>query len=62
MNLLIKRYRGSSYNEIDILCDQNGKEITRRQNVAKSVRFGTKQIMYKGILYSVVWERVSSVS
>ena len=62
MQLLIKRYKGGAYNETDIICDANGQEILRRQNLAVRVKYGTKKVMFKGNLCNVSWERVSSVS
>lgn len=61
MELIIKRYRGGSYNETDIICDKNGKELTRRQNLASRVKYGTNKIIYKGVTYKVTWERFFNI-
>lgn len=58
-NLIIKRIRKSTYNEINVVCDSAGKEITRESNINKRIRYGNKTYIFKGKKYDVLkWERI----
>ena len=57
--LIIKRQKFNTYHEINIVCTESGKEITRESNVNKRIRYGAKTYLYNGKKYNVLkWERV----
>ena len=58
-SLIIKRQKFSTYHEINIVCTESGKEITRESNIDKRIRYGNKTYLYNGKKYNVLkWERI----
>lgn len=57
--ILIKRHRVSTYQETNIYCTEDGQEIFRESNVAKQLRYGTKQVELKGQMFNATWQRVN---
>ena len=58
-NVTIKRQKFCTYNEIDIICTESGKEIARQQNLNVRNRYGAKKYKYNGQILTVKkWQRI----
>ncbi len=58
-NVIIKRKKYHTYREEDIICNLEGKEITRQSNLIVSNRYGAKKFKYNGQILNVIkWERI----
>ena len=52
-SLIIKRQRFNTYHEVNIVCNSEGKGITRESNLNKRIRYGNKTYFFNGKKYNV---------